>query len=170
MSEAAVMAKPIRSWEEILEEGIDRSAGPDGCWPWTGYVNGAGYGEVSRSRLERGYTHREAYRLAHGEIAADLTVDHTCHRADECDGGSSCPHRRCGNPRHLEAVPAEINKARGSSPLARKARQTECIHGHPLSGNNLRVRPNGRRQCLTCRTKNSRVAYLRRRDRDRTTV
>jgi hypothetical protein len=53
-------------------------------------------------------------------------------------------HHRCGvyacwNPEHLEPVTHAENQ--------RHLRKTHCKHGHPLSGGNLRISPNGTRAC-----------------------
>jgi hypothetical protein len=62
---------------------------PGGCWPWTGWRNRDGYGEVRvGGRIER--AHRVAYQLASGEtLPAGVVVRHACNNA------------RCCNPAHL---------------------------------------------------------------------
>lgn len=35
-------------------------------------------------------------------------------------------------------------------PAANQARQTHCKNGHPLSGDNLRITPLGKRHCREC--------------------
>jgi hypothetical protein len=70
---------------------FDKSAGPDGCWIWTGSVNkDTRYGVVdSHSGGGRRTTpHRHAYRLTYGD-PGELSVLH------------KCDVRLCGNPRHL---------------------------------------------------------------------
>src|ERR1035437_1939495 len=70
---------------------VDRSAGPDSCWPWTGFIMYKGYGwlpkviEGSTSRR----THRVAYEFTFGPVPKDKYV---CH---------SCDVRECCNPAHL---------------------------------------------------------------------
>jgi hypothetical protein len=137
---------------------------PNGCWRWKGYVREDGYGRWGT----RG-AHRVAYELLVGPIPAGLTIDHTCHNADEsCEGGSGCLHRRCVNPAHLEPVPGKTNTLRGKSPTARNARATHCSRGHELSGDNLRILKTGRRAgkrvCRTCH--NAHAADIYSRDRD----
>lgn len=75
-----------------FDRGVDRSGGPDACWPWMrGTSNG--YGKISSGG--RGHpslrTHRVAYEFAHGLIPAGLCV---CHR---------CDNPLCCNPAHLFA-------------------------------------------------------------------
>jgi hypothetical protein len=36
-------------------------------------------------------------------------------------------------------------------------RKTHCKHGHPLSGDNLRIGPNGTRACRACNAANQRA-------------
>lgn len=67
---------------------IDRSAGPDGCWPWTGAIGSRGYGNV-RFRGRQCGTHRVAFELATGVNPAGMFVLHRCDNA------------RCCNPAHL---------------------------------------------------------------------
>lgn len=66
---------------------VDKSAGPDGCWLWTGQCED-GYGRVSwGGRRER--AHRVAWMLANGPFPARK---HVLHR---------CDNPPCVNPAHL---------------------------------------------------------------------
>lgn len=79
-----------QSAAERFHAKVDRSAGPDGCWPWTAGLHKSGYGSF-RLR-DRGVVpaSRYAYELAHGEVVpADMCV---CHR---------CDNPPCCNPAHL---------------------------------------------------------------------
>jgi hypothetical protein len=66
---------------------VNRSAGPDACWPWRGSLDAYGYGQFSlgRSRVK---AHRVAYQLQRGSIPSGLAV---CHR---------CDNRVCCNASH----------------------------------------------------------------------
>lgn len=67
---------------------IDRSAGPDGCWPWRGWANCDGYGYIWIN--DEGYrVTRVLYFLTYGTIDDTLLV---CH---------DCDNPRCCNPAHL---------------------------------------------------------------------
>ncbi|MFE0326316.1 HNH endonuclease [Streptomyces sp. NPDC058960] len=82
-----------------------------------------------------------------GPIPDGMQLDHLCRE------------RRSVRPDHLEPVTLVQNVMRGESPTAVNARKTHCRRGHGLDGDNLYVKPDGRRVCVTCR---------RERDRDKT--
>lgn len=79
--------------EQKLERLIDRTGGPDACWPWTGTrLNKAGYGVIDMYGWGRAWqlrAHRAAYEQAHGPITGGLSVLHRC------------DNRVCCNPAHL---------------------------------------------------------------------
>jgi len=83
--------------------------------------------------------HRFSFQLVAGPIPKGLDLDHICRVPT------------CVNPLHLRAVTRRENLlAPGSqSPPALQAQQTHCIHGHPLSGSNLRMN-DGKRRCIQC--------------------
>lgn len=116
---------------------VDRSAGDDECWPWTGSTNGFGYGRLSLGGRYV-YAHRVAYECEVGEIPEGLVLDHLCR------------NRLCCNPAHLEAVTHRVNILRGTSPAAARAAADFCHRGHPFDETNTYVRPSGQRTCITC--------------------
>lgn len=75
--------------EQRILRNVDRSAGPDACWPWTAHRNTAGYGVFQH--IERSYgAHRVAWEFANGRTIPDgLVVRHLCHNPP------------CCNPKHL---------------------------------------------------------------------
>lgn len=88
------------------------------CWIWQRTVDPQGYARGNFNRL--GYNspgllvHRIFYMEKYGPIPAGMTLDHTCHTADEnCSGGPACPHRPCVNPDHGEPVTDLENVHRG---------------------------------------------------------
>ena len=108
------------------------------CWIWQGSKLPNGYGTlVIGSRTDgsrqRHYAHRLAYEIAVGEIPDGLQIDHLCNVRD------------CVNPAHLEPVTTQENSRRGAE------RRQSCKRGHPFAGENLYIRPDGYRECLTCR-------------------
>lgn len=109
-----------------------------GCWDWVGTHN-QGYGQTW-DPVKKTYVraHRWMYEQVRGAVPDWLELDHLCR------------NRGCCNPDHLEAVPTRINILRGQGVAAHRARQTHCKNGHPLNGENLRVRLNGGRGCYTC--------------------
>ena len=110
------------------------------CWLWRGCINENGYGSLNFHHSNI-LAHRIAYELFIGPIPPGLVIDHLCR------------NKGCVNPLHLEAVTDRVNILRGEGPAAIEARQTHCIHGHELSGENLRITMfKGRtyRGCMAC--------------------
>lgn len=68
---------------------VDRSGGPDACWPWTACVGPHGYGLFQSRSRTTSRAHRVAYAMTHGNFDARLFV---CHR---------CDNPPCCNPAHL---------------------------------------------------------------------
>ena len=129
---------------------------PDGCWLWTAHVNASGYGTFGvdgHSQL----AHRVSYFLHVGAIPDGKQLDHLCHTADlSCVGGTTCPHRRCVNPAHLEPVALTENIFRSPNTRASiNASRTHCPQGHAYDEANtyLMANPGNRmwRACRACR-------------------
>lgn len=79
---------PPVSVRDRFEQYVDRSAGPDGCHPWTGSLTSTGYGQFNGGDGLK--AHRYAYRWAHdGDLDPDELVRHTCDNPP------------CVNPAHL---------------------------------------------------------------------
>ena len=128
---------------------INKIEKTDTCWRWTGAPSAWGYGYFSIKGA--GYrVSRVAHELWIGPIPEGFQVDHTCHDPEICSGGTSCPHRMCVNPSHLEVVTQAENLRRGGSPTAINARKTHCPQGHPYSSENTSVPKAGGRQCRQC--------------------
>jgi len=110
---------------------VDRSGGPDACWPWLGAVAKQGYGRW-RPQGQNGYAHQEAWRRAVGEPpkqGSGRVLDHTCHDPAVCPGGETCPHRKCCNPAHLTLTTNAVNLSWERSARPRMGIQTgnPCI-------------------------------------------
>src|SRR5262245_14838556 len=108
------------------------------CWLWLGCKSKTtGYGQFKpdgRRGAKLSSPHVFSHEYFIGEVADGLEVDHLC------------KVRHCCSPLHLEAVTVQVNRKR------RNADQTHCKRGHPLSGDNLYIRPNGARCCRACNT------------------
>ena len=102
---------------------VDRSGGPDACWPWLDHINECGYGMFYGGQRR---AHRIAYQLLVGLIPPGLELDHTCH-TEACPGGRECLHRRCVNPAHLEPVTKSENARRREA--VKRARRSLHSHG-----------------------------------------
>lgn len=132
---------------------VDRSGGPEACWPWTKSrsTRRRGYGQVRwQGRVRR--AHIVAFELAtDGPVSGGLSLDHTCHDPEVCV--EPCQHTACCNPAHLDPVTQAENNAR-------RARST-CGRGHPKTPEH--GRPRGTKwRCVTCETDRQRE---RRQDR-----
>lgn len=81
---------------------VDRSGGPDACWPWTGRFEW-GYGRFTSSYRQY-FAHRVAWAMAHGVAVDDAPplIRHMCP-----GGGNSW----CCNPRHLAPGTSQDNVA-----------------------------------------------------------
>ena len=74
----------IRFWAKV-----DKSGGPDACWPWMGSRNPkTGYGRCHWNGRQQG-THRIAEELTRGPLPPKMQALHTC------------DNRPCCNPAHL---------------------------------------------------------------------
>ena len=135
----------------------------DGCWGWDGSRNGNGYPQFAvNKRLQ--LVHRWSYEHFIGPIPEGAVIDHMCH-GPECTLGTQCPHRACVNPWHLRPTTNGENVLRGAGPAARAARATHCPHGHPLSAENLYVKPaTGARMCRECNRESNRRWVRKMRD------
>lgn len=141
-------------WEKVDQRGADE------CWAWQAHIDTNGYGTYNATHEGVRYTkaHRFSYALEHGEVDESLDLDHTCHDPETCK--PPCLHRRCVNPRHLEAVSHRENMARSAQ--GSLARRTHCDNGHPLSGDNLIIRKGGARRCRECKQARERARYAAR--------
>jgi len=121
---------------EIMKKLVKKK---NGCIEWIGRYNGWGYGSVWFNGKET-VVHEVMWERKHGPVPKGLLLDHIV-----------CDNPRCANNEHVKPVTCKANVLRGKGITAMKARQTECIRGHSLSGDNLYVKPDGHRACKICK-------------------
>lgn len=119
-----------------------------GCWEWTGYTPPSGYASSSFN-YKKMYIHRVVLELSGVEIPDGMQVDHVCR------------NRKCCRPNHLDVVTGAENLRRGNGASAVNFRKTTCKHGHPLFGDNVRIRKSGKRQCMECQRQHDSVERAR---------
>jgi hypothetical protein len=116
---------------------VDRSGGPDSCWPWLGPCNPDGIG-VFLVHGRKTTARRYAYRM-HFEDPGPLRI------------GVRCGTVSCCNWRHMRARTARQVATGNGSAAAVNAAATACPRRHPLGAANTYVHADGRRECRTCK-------------------
>jgi hypothetical protein len=123
-----------------------------GCFIWLGGKTSSGYGSFKVCGKPMG-AHRYAYALMRGRIPAGFEIDHMC------------GNRACVRPAHLQAVTRAQNERFKVTRdrTHHETNKTHCPQGHPYAGENLYVRPSGKRGCWSCnRARQSKLYYERR--------
>jgi hypothetical protein len=149
-----------KSMADRLWAKVDRSGGPDACWPFAGELTDKGYGRI-RTGVEGEPTigaHRAAFIVSNPGAERPETVDHLCHNPSECALGDECPHRRCCNPTHLAAATVAENSAPDRQWTRRGL--AHCAAGHDYDQANTRwwTTPKGQtvRICRACDARRAR--------------
>lgn len=104
---------------------IDKPAGVNACWEWTGGKSRDGY-----ATFRGGPAYRVAYEWLVAPIPDGMEVDHLCR------------NKACVNPHHLEPVTRSENLRRRcrSGPFQLRP---YCRRGHALTGDNGRSMKRG---------------------------
>jgi hypothetical protein len=136
---------PLERFERQLR------ASQSGCVEWTGRIDRYGYGQFRPGGRDTSHcgAHRWSYEHFVGQIQPGTHIDHLCR------------NRKCVNPWHLELVTPRENVMRGLGPAAVNARKTHCIHGHPLTPDNIYT-SSGMRTCKICKKATSARNYRKR--------
>lgn len=125
---------------------VDRSAGPDECWPWTAFVNQDGYGTFSIEGRSKG-AHRVSFFLTRGHWPQ--VARHTCDNSGCCNPGHILDGTYADNMRD--------KMERGIGPKGIPWAH-HCQNGHEMTPENTYYRPSGRsRTCIICRNSSKRV-------------
>ncbi len=111
-----------------------------GCWIWLGPIAGNGHGVTRNEKGRVTGAHRLFFERTNGKLSAAVNVLH------------KCDVKTCVNPEHLYAG-TQVENVKDTVRRGQHfwAKQTTCLKGHPLSGDNLYLRPDGRgRECKAC--------------------
>jgi hypothetical protein len=131
-----------------------------GCWIKAKKRN-RGYAVFGVANGQQVRAHRASWLLFRGEITEGLYV---CHR---------CNNKGCFNPEHLYLATHRQNVIDAGrdgllpgaktprGPTAVNATKTVCIHGHPLTEDNVVRYRDGKRACRECRKRLSRESKRR---------
>lgn len=117
------MKFPKFTIEERFWSKVDKSGGPNTCWPWTAGKCTGGYGSFRLSSTHGDRAHRVAYMLSIGPIPNGKIV---CH---------SCDNPPCCNPKHFwigtnaDNVADRVSKGRSSG--GRASGSANGAHRHP---------------------------------------
>jgi len=87
------MSVTERFWSKV-----DRSGGPDACWPYLGYISKDGYAHFGIRRDDVVTAHRHALELTLGPLEDDVEA---CHNCEGRYPAGSIAYRACCNPSHL---------------------------------------------------------------------
>lgn len=109
---------------EVFWSHVDKSSGPDSCWPWIAFRDKSGYG-TTYWRGRRGLkAHRVAYEICYGSIAKGLLVIHSCDNPSCCNPS----HLRLGT--HLDNMKDKMargRQARGSRNGGSKLSEVDVV-------------------------------------------
>lgn len=114
---------------------------PNGCWIWTGAVNGFGYAHLHtyvRGKPER--AHVWIWQLINGQKPEGMELHHMCQI------------RHCVNPSHLRLVTRWEHMQYN--------RKTTCKRGHPFDY----IDSEGKQSCHICEAMTANLRYHKRKE------
>ena len=112
---------------------VDKSGGPDACWPWTGAITTHGYGCVQVGNRRVLGAHKVAYMYANGPVDSGLEIRHSCDTPPCCNPSHLSLGTRLDNMRDK----AERGRASRPNPhklTLEKAREIRALRGKASSG------------------------------------
>jgi hypothetical protein len=120
--------------------GLTKQDPRSDCLLWVGPKNKGGYGRCFR--LKSLYYNPLAHRVAFWLKWRRWPIPNACHH---------CDNPACVKWEHLfEGSHSDNFKDMHRKGRTHNVRKTHCKHGHPLSGDNLRVEPMRGRGCRAC--------------------
>lgn len=150
---------PATYWftPEQLQKIISRIEPQEsGCWWYPRVPNRKGYAQtrIGWPTTKSVLIHHLAWIYYKGDIPEGMVIDHLCHNPAECDGGNTCPHRRCVNPDHLQLLTPQENNAKTVKVLKYR---THCVKGHSLQNNIVSFPSRPGNYCHTCKKESSKM-------------
>lgn len=138
LSSESSQPKHTGTWLEVFASQV--RVDDNGCWQWTGHVDGRGYGVARAADGALMRAHRLAYLIAVGTLP-NAPLDHMCHLPDgNCPSNETCPPsalreplppRADDEPRQRQARQRTERTQRPQDSLHTGPRVQRREHAHP---------------------------------------